>query len=90
MIDTFWKMVDAQLNELKKAKTADDVIKILGETREGEAFFAGGSGDDVMGALFGAGWSLEWAEADYYWLMKAPDGSQITYIEGDVYRGDKR
>lgn len=36
------------------------------------------------------GWTYVWIEADYYWAMQAPDGSVITYVEGDVYRGNQR
>ncbi|MFJ9234397.1 hypothetical protein ACIRJ3_05355 [Streptomyces anulatus] len=84
-------MIDAQLKELESAKGADDVIRILGGSGSGEAHFAGSGGDGtVRASLFTAGWELVWQEADYFWVMKASDGSMITYIEGDIYRGDKR
>lgn len=91
MWDEFWKLIDAQLKELESAKGADDVIRILGESGPGDAHFAGSGGDGtVRASLFTAGWELVWQEAHYFWVMKAPDGSMITYIEGDIYRGDKR
>lgn len=95
----FWEVVDAQLAELRTAKTQDDVIRILANERDpygnggggSHAFFAGGGGDDgVMEALGEAGWKIVWANADYHFAMRAPDGTCITYTEGDIYRGDGR
>ena len=93
-MDMFWQAIDAQLGELRTAATADDVVTVLnryGLPSSGDAFFAGGGGDEtVCDALDHAGWSWVWCDADYFWCMKAPDGSKITYVEGDVYRGDRR
>ena len=101
MSDSFWTLIEAQLTELKTAATADDVCRILSFARnpqgEGDAgstchgFFAGSGGDGtVQDSLLCAGWSLVWAEASYYYVMRAPGGSLLTYIEGDVYKGDRR
>ncbi|MFB7782087.1 hypothetical protein ACFC1D_05165 [Streptomyces vinaceus] len=101
MSDDFWSVIRSQIRQLASAETADDVIRILGHDRNpygpnwdgaaGDAFFAGSGGDDsVWDALNDAGWSQVWAEAHYYWAMRAPDGSIVTYIEGDIYRGDRR
>ncbi|MFI9271926.1 hypothetical protein ACIGXM_14565 [Kitasatospora sp. NPDC052896] len=92
ILDKFWEYVEAQLEELKSAKTADDVIRILASPGcTGDAFFGGGGGDEtVWDSLYEAGWKRVWAEADYYWCFEAPDGSMITYVEGDVYRGNSR
>jgi hypothetical protein len=98
--DTFWATIDAQLKEASTAATADDVLRIFATARNpyGDAhitgapgFFAGSGGDDtLMDALYAAGWSLVWAEASYHWAMRAPDGSGITYVEGDLYSGTER
>lgn len=99
----FWTVIGAQLAELRTAGTAGDVLRILAPANDpyhtclgdnphaaAPAFFAGGGGDDsVMGALRAAGWRVTWAEASYYYSMRAPDGSGITYIEGDIYPGEK-
>ncbi|MEU2366196.1 hypothetical protein ABZ616_36550 [Streptomyces noursei] len=92
MVDGFWKLIDVQLKELESAKGADDVIRILGsELCVGDGFFHGSGGDEtVYDALLAAGWSFLWSEAEYYYAMQAPDGSAITYIEGDIYRGNRR
>ncbi len=103
MSDNFWVLIRAQLRELKNAENADDVIRILspernpyGNGRDGmdgaaDGIFAGsGGGNTVDDALDDAGWTYVWSRASYWWAMKAPDGSVITYIEGDVYRGDRR
>src|SRR5205823_4439040 len=92
MTDAFWEVVDAQLKELESARNATDVIRILSQERNplgpgassAPAFFAGSGGDDtVAGALSVAGWDFVWSVASYYYCMRAPDGSVITYIEGD-------
>jgi hypothetical protein len=91
----FWEAIDAQLAELKSAQGADDVIRILGtsDAQDGaaQAFFAGSGGDGtVRESLYAAGWTNVWIEASYYWAMRAPDGSVVTYVEGDIYRGSRR
>ncbi|MFD4646342.1 hypothetical protein ACFRJ3_34955 [Streptomyces sp. NPDC056696] len=92
MLGNFWEMIDAQLKELESAKSADDVMRILGnEPGAGEAFFSGSGGDKgIDDSLRKAGWRYVWSEANYHFAMKAPDGSSITYVEGDIYRGSER
>lgn len=93
-LDAFWAAIDAQLEALKGAKTAADVIRILGgrhpDASNADAFFAGSGGDgSVYESLAEAGWSNVWFEAGYYWVMRAPDGTAITYVEGDVFVGNQ-
>lgn len=99
MPDNFWAAITAQLNEIKTARTADDVIGILnryGSPSAGDAFFAGSGGDDCLwDALDDAGWEQVWSslkpgEGHCFYVMRAPYGDLPTYIEGDVYRGDTR
>lgn len=88
-IGNFWEVIDQQVEELKTAKSADDVVKVLNSfsaPSSGDAFFAGSGGDgSVFGSLSEAGWTTVWYEAHYYWKMRAPDGSTIEYVEGDIY-----
>lgn len=101
MSEAFWTVIAEQHKELESARIADDVIRILAHDRNpygpdrghtgGDAYFAGSGGDKTVGdALSTAGWITIWAEAAYYYVKRAPDGSLITYIEGDIYRGDRR
>lgn len=100
MSNPFWAHIREQLAELRTARTSDDVIRILAPERNpygntemiaGDGFFAGSGGDEtVSDALGDAGWVTVWANAAYWYAMRAPDGSVITYCEGDVYRGDRR
>lgn len=101
MPDHFWTVIAEQHKELESARCADDVLRILSHDRnpygpnwEGaaeEAFFAGGGGSKTVSeALEIAGWTTIWAESSVYYTMCAPDGSLITYIEGDIKRGDRR
>jgi hypothetical protein len=101
MIDTgkFWATIGSQLAQLREASSAIDVLRIL--ATEGNpygdpgishapAFFAGSGGDEsVINALSAAGWHVTWSEASYYYTMAAPDGSSITYIEGDIFPGTR-
>jgi hypothetical protein len=85
----FWAAVDAQLAKLRTATTTDDVIRLLDPPSSGDAFFHGSGGDNsLQEALSAAGWVTTWADAHYYYVMRAPNGDLITYVEGDVYRGD--
>jgi hypothetical protein len=91
-LDGFWAVIDAQLDQLTRAKTADEVIAVLGGAESasaGDAFFAGSGGDgSVYESLMTAGWRVVWFVAGYYWAAEQPDGKDgITYVEGDVYRG---
>ena len=95
--DTFWATIDAQLQEASTAGTADDVLRIFATARNpygdphisgAPGFFAGSGGDATLrGALSEAGWRLAWSKASYHYAMTAPDGSSITYVEGDLYPG---
>lgn len=104
--DPFWQAIRQQLTELRQATSADQVLAILAPERNpyrliapnwdgmdggAQGFFGGSGGDDsVDDALDDAGWTYLWSRAAYWWAMRAPDGSAITYCEGDIYRGDKR
>ncbi|MET9260472.1 hypothetical protein [Amycolatopsis sp. NPDC004079] len=98
-LDGFWSAVDAQIRELKSARNARDVLRILSQERNpygrgvssAPGFFAGSGGEaSVEGSLSEAGWRYVWREASYHYCMRAPDGSMITYVEGDIYDGDGR
>ncbi|MGW1783882.1 hypothetical protein ACWCQQ_32920 [Streptomyces sp. NPDC002143] len=89
-LDMFWAMIAEQLQELRSAKNADDVLRILASEGSTAPRFFGGSGGDetVSAALHTAGWATVWAESSLYYTMRAPDGSVLTYVEGDIFRGD--
>ncbi|MCV6988679.1 hypothetical protein H7I87_00400 [Mycobacterium timonense] len=93
-VDTFWANVDECVDAITTARTVEEVISILNrhfEPSSGAAFFGGSGGDrQLMSALREAGWAIVWAEAVYYFVAKDPAGDLLTYIEGDVYRGDAR
>lgn len=92
MTDAFWAAIAAQLEELRTAQTADDVVRILASPGcVGDGFFGGSGGDDsVEDALSAAGWHHTWRNAHYYWVMRAPNGDKITYVEGDIFKGDQK
>ena len=101
MSDSFWAAIEGQLDKLREARTVDDVVGVLadppaviadyiGDGCSGDAFFAGSGGDTrILDVLIDAGWRTTWFEASYYYVLEAPDGGELTYIEGDIYRGDR-
>lgn len=89
----FWEEIEAQLAQIRRARTVDDVIAALGGSEAasvGDAFFGGSGGDETLfGALIDAGWRVRSIESDYYFVATSPGGEALTYIEGDVYRGNR-
>ena len=92
--DTFWDSVNRALDEIESATTAEAVIIALNgrfSPSSGDAFFPGSGGDrQLLDALRIAGWTVVWAEAPYFYVAGDASGALLTYIEGDVYRGDRR
>lgn len=93
-MNSFWRNVDNCLDKVEKAVTVDGVMRILNhhfEPSSAEAFIGGSGGDrQVIDALRNAGWSFVWIEADYYFAARDKHGDILTYVEGDVYRGDQQ
>lgn len=84
----FWKAIEDTLVQLREASSVDRVLELCPQipgTSTGDGFWEGGY-DEFADALSTAGWRTTWAEASYYWIKRAPDGSQIKYVEGDLYR----
>lgn len=91
--DDFWRGIGIQIEKLRFARSATEVIAICPATpgtSSGHGFFAGGGGDTLPDEpLLEAGWTFAWEEAPYFWAMRAPDGlSWIEYVEGDLYAHD--
>jgi hypothetical protein len=96
-LDAFWTAVDDVLDRIasEKPNTFDGVKAILDthEAKAGpdEAFFAGSGGDRTLyGSLHAAGWETTWFEAGYYYGARHPaTGDELSYVEGDVLRGNQ-
>jgi len=86
-LDGFWEAIEQQLADARSASSADDVLRIFAVTDHNSPAFFGGSGGDYRldDVLLEAGWTYAWSKADYWWAMRAPDGSGITYVEGDIF-----
>lgn len=98
MPDPFWTHIAEQYEALKSARTVDEVLTICppvmsyGSKTAEDGFWEGGGGDlNVFDALLEAGWRCVRYVASYYWVMRAPAGRPLllTYIEGDLCRGDR-
>ena len=96
ILDDFWTSVDAALDRCATANTVEDVITILNEhfnPSSGDAFFGGSGGDNqLLDKLYWErterAWTMVRCDADYYWCLADAHGDLLTYIEGDVYRGN--
>jgi hypothetical protein len=86
-LDSFWAAIEQQLAAAQSARSAADVLRIFASPgHNSPGFFGGSGGDDALDdALYAAGWTYAWSEASYHWAMRAPDGSGITYVEGDIF-----
>jgi hypothetical protein len=91
-MSTYWDTIDSALKRLKTAKTVAEVFDICGTQvvpeHSGRSFWPG-DGDDMLGALYDAGWHTYRYEAYYYWVLRSPDRTEfLSYTEGDLDPGD--
>lgn len=93
----YWKMIDLQLDAIEREgiNTYVGITEIMpggNDISASPAFFGGSGGDrSLFSALSVAGWRRTWAESDHYYTAQHPKtGETITYIEGDIYPGDRR
>ena len=93
--DDYWGNVAAALDKIRdEGDTVDDVMRILGEhftPSSTEAFCEGSGGDrHLVDVLMNErdGWELRWYDAHYYWCAADRNGDLLSYIEGDVARGN--
>lgn len=93
-VNAYFEGIDRTLKRIadEKPDTADGVIAILNtfEPKSSGDAFIDGTGSDLTleEVLMKAGWRTVWAEADYYYVSRSKTGEMLTYVEGDVYRGD--
>lgn len=92
-LDSYWKNYDRTLARVVEEKPQDmDALKAILDSFEppssGEAFFPGGADETLAEALRKAGWSISYREGDYLWVGTSRSGEKVTYVEGDLYRGD--
>jgi hypothetical protein len=90
---------DYQIRKLTMAVNAAEVAEILAwentelgiPLNDADGYFAAEDGTAVAWrALKDAGWVTPWSGGKDHYVMRAPDGSTITYNEGSVYLGDRR
>jgi hypothetical protein len=89
-VSAYWDQIDKVTKTVETAKTPDEVVALLltiAPPSSGDAFY-GGDGDDLLAALYDAGWASHRYEAPYYWVVTAPNGEHLSYTEGDVSKGD--
>jgi hypothetical protein len=94
MTKAYWNLYDLTLARIAEEKPQSfEVLKELLDAFQppssGDAFFPGGADESLADALHTAGWEVAYGEGDYVWVGKSRIGVVISYIEGDVYLGDK-
>lgn len=96
MPDTYWANYEDCLDVIvtRRGGTVEGVINVCNEhypPSSGDAFFPGGADRDLLGTLEErGGWRIVWSEASYFWVAQDRNGDRLTYIEGDIQRGDHR
>lgn len=94
-MDAYWTKYDQTLARVVSERpTTFDDLKVILDSFEppssGEAFFPGGADETLGHALTAAGWRVNYREGDYVWVARSAfSGELITYVEGDLYRGDQ-
>jgi hypothetical protein len=93
MMKAYWDAYDRTLTRIREEKPQTmDSLKVILDAFEppssAAAFFPGGADDTLADALHTAGWSVDYKEGDYVWVARSTTRELITYVEGDLYRGD--
>jgi hypothetical protein len=93
----YWANVTAALDEVRDGgATVDDVMRILKEhfaPSSTEAFCDGSGGDRGLADVLlneREDWTTVWYDRHYYWCAKDANGDELSYVEGDVMRGNAK
>jgi len=76
-------------------KSVDDLLRAwppqpgVSEASADGFYDEGYGGDEFADALKDSGWTSVWMNSSSSWCLADPNGKRVTYIEGDLYRGDK-
>jgi hypothetical protein len=87
----FWEAIDAQLAQVREAKTVDEVLAACPpepDVSVGAGWFGGSGGDEQLIDYLGAGWKITRYSASYYWVAQDANGDFLSYTEGDLDKGD--
>lgn len=90
-IHDYWAMYDRTLARIREEKpdTFEALKAILDRFQapsSGDAFFPGGSDDDLADALHDAGWEIRFNEGNYVYMALHPrTRAKLHYVEGDLY-----
>ena len=98
--DAYWKGYAETLDRVRNEKPTtfaalkaiiDSFHPVMGDILfSGDTFFPSGGEDTLAQALREAGWRRRFLEGSYYYLAVHPEsGAVCTYIEGDLYEGQR-
>jgi hypothetical protein len=91
LLDGFWEAIDAQCEEIRAATTVDELLAACPSVpglSVGDGFFEGSGGDVQVIDCLVNGWTFPTIKASYYWVAQDRNGDMVTYVEGDLYRGN--
>lgn len=90
---SFWSHLTHQTTTMRHAHSVSEVLQTFRGTDHpsdaGDGFYDGDAGT-LWGALVGAGWTPSWSTDAHCWCLIAPTGEPLTFIDGELYRGDLR
>jgi hypothetical protein len=95
-LDPYWVNYESCLDEVvRDGHTVVDVIRILNdywEPSSGEAFNPSGGDRTLPDVLLWErnDWRTVWWDASYYCCLQDSNGDCLTYVEGDIYRGNPK
>ncbi len=90
-LGAYWSAYDATLARVRsETPNTFEALKGILDSFEppssGDAFFPGGSDDDLADALIDAGWVLNFREGAFVYTAHHPDtGARLEHVEGDLY-----
>lgn len=96
MADLFWNDVDDYLARVRTCNTVAEIIDLTGDLfaaeapyAAGDAFFPGSGGDDQLYWALNDSWTRRAIDGDTFFVATDYRGQSFTYIDGDLYHGDR-
>lgn len=89
-LDKYWKKYDetkALIVDRKPQNFADlkTILDAFQPPSSGHAFWPNGDGTHLVDELTHAGWHvIKWHE-EFHYVIQAPSGQRVEYVEGDLY-----
>lgn len=94
----YFDRIDSANAAINAATTVDEIIAIcdkhfpaeIAAGADGDSFYPGGADEDLFSSLNLDTWTFPWIRSEFFFSIQDPQGNIMTYIEGDLYRGNRR